>query len=52
MTVIVKSISQDEIIVEGIRLLFSVKRRYVRVDEDLWYSKKLKQRFTFGHNVV
>jgi hypothetical protein len=46
MVVIVKTISDDEITVEGIKFLFSIKRKYVRIGE-LWYNKKLHKQYTF-----
>ena len=46
MVTIIKKVSEDEIIIEAIRFIFTTKRRYVRVDTDLWYNKDLHQEIT------
>lgn len=46
MTVIIKKVSEDEIIISAIRFIFTTTRRYVRVDKDIWYNKDLHQEVT------
>lgn len=41
MTVIIKKISKDEIIVSAVKLLHTKERRYVKIDTDIWYNKDL-----------
>jgi hypothetical protein len=42
----VKIISDDEIIISAVRFIFTTRRRYVRVDNNLWYNKDLQQEVT------
>ena len=42
--VIVKLITNDEIIVESINFVFTTRRIYIRENEHTWYNKKLDQR--------
>lgn len=46
MTIILKKVSEDEIIIKAVRLIFTTTRRYVRVDDNLWYNKDLHQELT------
>jgi hypothetical protein len=46
MVTIVKKVSDDEVIIESVRFLFTTTRRYVRVDTNLWYNKDLHQEIT------
>ena len=43
MTIIIKKVSEDEIVIEAIRFIFTTRRRYVRVDTHLCYNKYLNQ---------
>jgi hypothetical protein len=43
---IIKIISDDEIIISAVRFIFTTRRRYVRVDDNLWYNKELHQEVT------
>jgi len=46
MTVIIKKISNEEIVITAIRFIFTTKRRYVKVDSNIWYNKDLHQEVT------
>lgn len=43
---VVRITDDNEIIVSAIRFIFTTRRRYVRVDTDLWYNKDLHQELT------
>jgi hypothetical protein len=47
MEVRVKTISDDEVILETSKFIFKIRRRYVRVDVDTWYNKNTHNRVTF-----
>lgn len=46
MVIILKKVSDDEIIISAMRFIFTTTRRYVRVDENIWYNKDLRQEVT------
>ena len=47
MEVVVKKVSDDEVILETSKFIFKIKRRYVRVDVDTWYNKNTHNEVTF-----
>jgi len=43
---VVRITDDNEIIISAIRFIFITRRRYVRLDTDLWYNKDLQQELT------
>ncbi len=46
MVTILEKVSNDEIIISVKRFIFTTTRRYVKVDENIWYNKDLRQEVT------